>query len=114
MRNEQLERRNIRQPLVKSQPVELRQPDSSSDSTEALVREIAMDIGKEVAHHIEIMYPDAVKATSRNMLLSVRNCVFNEIVAAIKVNDEGEIIARLANRKKFRRKAKTFWRKMRK
>lgn len=89
-------------------------PAKSGDPTEALVREIAMDIGKEVAAHIETMYPDAVTATSRNMLLSVRNTAFNEIMAAIKVNDEGEIIARLATRKKSRRKLKAIYRKIRK
>ena len=88
-------------------------PAKSGDPTEALVREIAMDIGKEVAAHIETMYPDVVKATTPNMLVSVRGCVFNEIMAAIKVNNEGEIIARLANRKKSRRKLKAVYRKIR-
>lgn len=30
-----------------------------------LIKQIAMDIGKEVASHIEVMYPKAVEATSR-------------------------------------------------
>lgn len=72
--------------------------------TKDLVREIAMDIGKAVAHHIETMYPKAVEAASSTFLLSVRNSVHNEIVAAIQVNDEGAIIARLQARKKHRRK----------
>lgn len=71
-----------------------------------LVREIAMDIGKEVAHHIEVMYPAAVEATSKSMLLSLRNTVYNEIMAAIKVNEEGAIVRRLGKRKKFRRYVK--------
>ncbi len=49
-----------------------------------IIREIAMDIGKAVAAHIEIMYPNAVAATSRTMLLSVRNTAFNEIMAALE------------------------------
>jgi len=85
-----------------------------ADSPDALIREIAMDIGKEVVHHIEIMYPDAFKAASSTFPLSVRNCVHNEIIAAIKVNDEGKIIARLAKRKKFRRKMKAAWKDIRK
>lgn len=72
--------------------------------TKDLVREIAMDIGKAVAHHIETMYPKAVEAASSTFLLSVRNSVHNEIIAAIQVNDEGAIIARLRERKKHRRK----------
>lgn len=62
-----------------------------------------MDIGKAVVHHIETMYPEAYAHLPQKGL-SVRNCVHNEIMAAIQVNDEGEIIARLAERKKHRRK----------
>lgn len=76
------------------------------DDADDLIREIAMDIGKEVAHHIEVMYPAAVEATTKNMLLSVRNCVHNEIIAAIQVNDAGEIVERIDRRKRFRRKMK--------
>ena len=75
-----------------------------------IVRAIAMDIGKEVAAHIETMYPDAVKATTPNMLLSVRNKVHNEIMAALDVIDEAEIRARLERRRRFRRKIKVMWR----
>ena len=32
-----------------------------------LLRAWAMDIGKEVAHHIETMYPEAVKAASSTL-----------------------------------------------
>lgn len=77
--------------IVKSEPVA---PD--------LVKDIAMDIGKAVAHHIETMYPESVQ--SKSMLLSVRNCVYNEIMAAIAVTGEGEIIARIERRKAHRRK----------
>lgn len=68
-----------------------------------LVKEIAADIGKAVAHHIETMYPLAVTATSRNMLVSVRGCVINEIMAALDTTDEHAIRARLAERKRHRR-----------
>jgi hypothetical protein len=78
----------------------------AGDQTKALVEAIAMDIGKEVAHHVETMYPDAVKATSPNMLKSIRGCVFNEVMAAIKVTDEGEIVTRLHRRRAFRKKIK--------
>lgn len=87
--------------------------DARVKTSRELVRDIAMDIGKEVAHHIEAMYPNAVSATSRSMLLSVRNTVHNEIMAAIQVNDEGEITARLQRRKEFRRKIKAAYRKIR-
>lgn len=78
-----------------------------------LVKQIAMDIGKEVAAHLEVMYPKAVEATSKTMLLSVRNSVYNEIMAALTTTDETEILARLADRKKFRRRWKAAYRKIR-
>ena len=69
-----------------------------------LLRAWAMDIGKEVAHHIETMYPEAVKAASSTFLLSVRNCVHNEIIAAMEspANVEGRIEARAKFRKYIR------------
>lgn len=79
---------------------------SSASSTDQqspdrdLVKLIAMDIGKEVVAYIEYMYPEAIKATSSTFKLSVRNCVHNQIMAALEVNEEGAIIARLADRKK--------------
>lgn len=78
-----------------------------------IIREIAMDIGKAAAAHIEIMYPKAVEATSKTMLLSLRNCVFNEIMAALEVIDEEAIHVRLEERRQFRRRHKAAWRKIR-
>jgi hypothetical protein len=79
-----------------------------------LIKSIAMDIGKEVVAYIEVQYPEAVKATSSTFKLSVRNCIYNQIMAAIEVNDAGQIAARLADRKKRRRKWTADWRKIRK
>lgn len=78
-----------------------------------IIREIAMDIGKAVAAHIETMYPAAVEAASSTMLLSVRNCTFNEIMAALETTDEEEIRARLARRKQFRRQQRAVWKAIR-
>lgn len=78
-----------------------------------LVKAIAMDIGKAVVHHIETMYPAAVEACPSTFKLSVRNCVHNEIMAAIEVNDEGQIVARLRARKDHRRKIKAAYKKIR-
>ena len=82
--------------------------------TRDLIKEIAMDIGKEVVAYIEVMYPEAIVATSSTFKLSVRNCIHNEIMAALEVNDEGAILARLAGRKKFRRQWTAGYRKIRK
>jgi hypothetical protein len=76
----------------------------AGDPTKALIRAIAMDIGKEAVHHVKTMYPAAIKACPSTFPLSLRNCIHNEIIAAIEVTDEGEIIARIADRKKRRRK----------
>ena len=78
-----------------------------------IIKEIALDIGKEVATHIEVMYPKAVEATTKNMLLSVRNCIYNEIMAALETVDENDIRRRLEERRAFRRKYRAVYRKMR-
>lgn len=78
-----------------------------------LVKAIAMDIGKEVAAYIEVMYPKAVEATSSTFLLSVRNSIYNEIMAAIDVNDAGQITGRIKERKEFRRRWKAAYKKIR-
>lgn len=78
-----------------------------------LVKKIAGDIGKDTAAYIEVMYPDAVQAASSTFLLSIRNHIYNEIMAAIDVNDAGQIEARLKDRKKFRRNWKAAYKKIR-
>jgi len=76
-----------------------------------LVKEIAMEIGKEVASHIELMYPKAVEATSKNMLLSLRNSIFNDIMAAVDALEVGNGEAWLAQRQAARRAIRAQWRK---
>lgn len=78
-----------------------------------LVKAIAMDIGKETVAYVEIMYPAAMKATTGGFKLSLRNHIYNEIMAAIEVTDEGKVVARLADRKSFRRWWTAAYRKLR-
>jgi hypothetical protein len=66
-----------------------------------LMKAWAMDIGKQVAHHIETMYPEAVKAASSTFLLSVRNLVHNEVIAAME--SKMDLRERLDYRAKFRK-----------
>jgi len=75
----------------------------------ALVKGIAMDIGKEVVAYVERQYPQAVSAASSTFRLSLRNCIYNEIMAALEITDEAEILARLERRKKDRRDLKKQW-----
>ena len=86
---------------------------SEKDTSDNLIKEIAMDIGKEVVTHIDIMYPAMFEAVAGTAKLSVRNCVYNEILAAIQITGEGEIKARLDRRKKFRRQQKAALNKIR-
>lgn len=79
----------------------------------ALVKAIAMDIGKEVVAYIEVQYPQAIAATSSTFKLAVRNCIYNQIMAALEVTDEDLILTRLQDRKIFRRKWVAQYRKFR-
>lgn len=47
----------------------------NKELSQDIIKEIAMDIGKEVIAYIEVMYPEAIKATSSTFKLSVRNCI---------------------------------------
>lgn len=89
-------------------------PSNPQPLTRDLVKEIALDIGKDLVAYIEVMYPDAIKTTSSTFKTSMRNHVYNQIMAAIEVNDEGEIIRRLEDRKKFRKEWVNQYRKIRK
>lgn len=81
--------------------------------TKKLISDIAMDIGKEVVHRCEIMYPKAFEVVPGTFKLHIRNCVHNEIMAAIEINDEGQIITRMGERKKRRRKLNAIYKKIR-
>jgi len=79
------------------------------DPARALVKGVALDIGKEVVAYIEYMYPQAIAATSSTFKIAIRNKIYNEIIAALEVTDEAEILARLVDRKKWRREQKKQW-----
>jgi hypothetical protein len=81
--------------------------------SKTLISQIAMDIGKEVVHRCETMYPKAFEVTPKTFRLHIRNCVHNEIMAAIEINDEGQIVQRMKERKVFRRKIGKMYRDIR-
>lgn len=62
-----------------------------------------MDIGKEVVSHIEIMYPAAFSQLPGSGKISIRNCIHNQIMAALDTVDVNEIRARLDRRRAHRR-----------
>lgn len=93
--------------------VALPTPKVSAPWSREIIKAIAMDIGKDTVAYVEVMYPEAIKATSSSFKLSLRNHIYNQIMAAIDVNDAGEIAERLQRRKKHRREWTGMYRKMR-
>lgn len=74
------------------------------DFSEVLVRQIAMDVGKQVAFHIETQYPamfDAVAAKSA--ALSIRNTAYNAIMEAVKAANQGQVDQMLKRHDEHRR-----------
>ena len=87
-------------------------PVPAGDPVKALIKAIAMDIGKEVVAYVEWQYPEAIKAASSSFRLSLRDSIYNQILAAIEVSDEGQVIARLNRNSKTRRKFRAFRKKV--
>lgn len=60
--------------------------------TDAIVRQIAMDVGKQVVDHIEHAYPAMCDAVAwKSARLSIRNCTHNAIMEAVKAANHGEV-----------------------
>lgn len=85
----------------------------ADDPDTALLKGVAMDIGKEVVAYVERMYPQAVSASSSTFRLALRNSIYNEIMAAMKVTDPSEIQARIIANAKHRREMKRLWSRLR-
>ena len=75
----------------------------ADDPDTALLKAIALDIGKDVVAYIEWMFPQAVSATSSSFRLSVRNDIYNNIMSWRDVADPDAVKARLAVNEKHRR-----------
>jgi hypothetical protein len=80
-----------------------------ANADRALVAEIAMDVGKEAVSHLRVMYPAAFEALGKSGQLSLRNCIHNQIMAALETTDADEIKERLEHRRKARRAQHKFW-----
>lgn len=52
-----------------------------TEATQDAAKAIAEEIGRQVAFHIETMYPEAVRACPSTFLLSVKGTVVNSIMA---------------------------------
>lgn len=94
--------RRIKTALIDSTKLvaEIEPPQFSDD----IIRQIAMDVGKQVVDHIEHAYArmcDAVAWDSARM--SIRNCTHNAIMEAVKAANKGEIEAMLERHDQHRR-----------
>lgn len=78
-----------------------------------IIKAIAEDIGRDTAAYIEVMYPEAVKAASSTFKLSLRNHIYNEIMASVRLNDPALIKVRLEQRAGWRKKWVATYRKLR-
>jgi hypothetical protein len=76
----------------------------------AAIKRLAMDVGKEVVAYVEYMYPASLKAVNeQSMKLSLRNCVYNQIIEAMRIAESGDIDGNIAVRKAQRKKLKKMW-----
>lgn len=78
-----------------------------------LIKAIAADIGADMVAYIEVQYPEAIKATSSTFKTSVRNHIYNQVMAAIEITDAAEIEAWLKERKRARREWVAAYRRIR-
>ena len=78
-----------------------------------LIKAIAMEIGKGTVAYVEVMYPEAIKATSSTFKLSLRNHIYNDIMAIAELNTEQTIRQNLQDRSSFRERWVAMYRKMR-
>ena len=82
--------------------------------TKALISEVAMDIGKEMVAHLEVMYPDVFKVMNSGCRLSIRNHIHNDIMGALECQHEDDYRQWMERRRVFRRKWLKTYRDMRK
>lgn len=72
--------------------------------TEELVRQIAMDVGKQVVAHIEHAYPAMLRSVAEDSAkLSIRNATHNAIMEAVSAANKGEVELMLDRHDKHRR-----------
>lgn len=87
--------------------------DTGRSWSRELIKAIAADIGTDMVAYIEVMYPETIEATSSTFKTSVRNHIYNQVMAAIEITDADQIEAWLADRKRHRREWLAQYRKLR-
>ena len=98
--------------IRKQLPAELAAP-TAKPLPDDIIKLIAMDIGKDTATYIEVMYPEAIKSTSSTFKISMRNHVYNDIMSIVELHDARAIRKRLADNAAHRKAWLKQWRKIR-
>ena len=93
--------------------VPAKQPALDQGISRDLIKEIGAQIGRDIAAYVEVMYPEAIKATSSTFKLSLRNSIHNAIVSMADLHDEAAIRKRLAENEAHRKTWVGMYRKMR-
>ena len=78
-------------------------PEKDRVVSKELIKAIAKEIGAGTVAYIEVMYPEAIKATSSTFKLSIRNHIHNAIVAIAELHDEVAIRHDLNAQSSFRK-----------
>lgn len=78
----------------------------AGNTRRALIKAIAMDIGRDMVAYIEVMYPKAFEVTPSTFRISVKHHVYNDIVGLLDANldTDEKILAWLKERGDHRRR----------
>lgn len=100
-------------PVVPAAMVPWTPPEDEGGISRELIKAVAMEIGKSAIAHVEMMYPDAIKAATSTFKLSLRNHIYNDIMAIADIQTEGAMKINLSDREANRKELLRMYRKMR-
>lgn len=86
----------------------------SGTPTDDAIKALALAVGKNTVAYVEVMYPEAFAATSSTFRVSLRNHIYNDIMAVTKLHTEAEIREWIAANEAHHKKWLALWRKVRK
>lgn len=86
---------------------------ADSSISRDLIKAMAMDAGKNLCAYLEVMYPEVWHGQNSGFKISMRNHVYNDIMALAELHDEASIRKRLAEHEAHRKKWVGAYRKMR-
>lgn len=82
--------------------------------TPDLIKAMAKAVGTNLIAYLEVMYPEAIKATSSTFKTSMKNHVYNDIMMVAKLHTAPEIEKWLAENEAHHKRWLAQWRKIRK